>query len=51
MSASLVQAVSRLSVLAADLGDLVAEVDVNPIIVSPDGAVAVDALVVPRPPT
>ncbi len=48
---SLAQAVSRLSVLAADLGDLIAELDVNPIIVSPQGAVAVDALVVPASPT
>ena len=45
--ASLARAVSRLSVLAVDLGDLIAELDVNPIVVSPDGAVAVDALVVP----
>jgi len=45
--ASLAHAVSRLSVLAADLGDLLAELDVNPMIVSPDGCVAVDALVVP----
>jgi hypothetical protein len=36
-------------VLAADLGDLLAELDVNPMIVSPDGCVAVDALVVPAP--
>jgi acetate---CoA ligase (ADP-forming) len=45
--AALARAVSRLSVLAVDLGDLIAEVDVNPIVVSPSGAVAVDALVVP----
>jgi acyl-CoA synthetase (NDP forming) len=42
---SLAQAVSRLSVLAADLGDLLAALDVNPVIVGPGGAVAVDALV------
>lgn len=41
-------AVSRLSVLAEDLGDLVAALDVNPVIVSPDGCVAVDALVIAR---
>jgi acyl-CoA synthetase (NDP forming) len=45
----LARAVARLSVLAADLGDLLAELDVNPMIVSPDGCVAVDALVVPAP--
>jgi acyl-CoA synthetase (NDP forming) len=45
----LADAVSRLSVLAADLGDLLAAVDVNPMMVSADGCVAVDALVEPRP--
>jgi hypothetical protein len=44
---SLVQAVSRLSVLATDLGDRLSALDVNPVIVSPQGCVAVDALVVP----
>jgi hypothetical protein len=47
----LARAVSRLSVLAADLGDLLAALDVNPMIVSPDGCIAVDALVEPRPST
>jgi len=46
---SLAHAVSRLSALAADLGDLLAELDVNPMIVSPEGCVAVDALVVAAP--
>jgi acetate---CoA ligase (ADP-forming) len=46
--ASLAHAVSRLSMLAADLGDLIAELDANPVIVSPSGCLAVDALVVPR---
>jgi acyl-CoA synthetase (NDP forming) len=41
--------VARFSVLAATLGDLIAELDVNPLIAGPDGAIAVDALVVPRP--
>ena len=41
----LAHAVSRLSVLAADLGDLLDALDVNPVIVGPDGCVAVDALV------
>jgi acyl-CoA synthetase (NDP forming) len=44
---SLVGVVSRLSLLAADLGDLVSALDVNPVIVSPEGCVAVDALVLP----
>lgn len=46
---ALVGAVVRLSVLAADLGDLLTALDVNPLIVSPAGCLAVDALVVPRP--
>jgi hypothetical protein len=46
---SLAHAVSRLSLLAQDLGDLVEAIDVNPVIVSAAGCVAVDALVVPRP--
>jgi acyl-CoA synthetase (NDP forming) len=46
--AALAHAVSRMSVLADDLGDLVDAIDVNPVIVSPTGCVAVDALVVPR---
>ncbi len=46
--AALAHAASRLSVLAEDLGDLIDAIDVNPVIVSPTGCVAVDALVVPR---
>jgi acetate---CoA ligase (ADP-forming) len=46
--AALAHAVSRLSVVAAELGDLIAELDANPVIVHSDGCVAVDALVVPR---
>jgi acyl-CoA synthetase (NDP forming) len=41
-------AVSRLSVLATDLGDVIEAIDVNPVICSPTRCVAVDALVVPR---
>jgi acetate---CoA ligase (ADP-forming) len=41
------RAVVDLSVLALDLGDRLAAVDVNPLIAGPDGCVAVDALVVP----
>jgi succinyl-CoA synthetase beta subunit len=44
---ALVRTISRLSVLAADLGDLLNALDVNPVIVSPTGCVAVDALVIP----
>jgi acyl-CoA synthetase (NDP forming) len=42
---SLVDAIVRLSILASDLGDVVAAVDVNPVIVGAKGCVAVDALV------
>ncbi len=45
---ALARAVSRLSLLAADLGEQIDALDVNPVIVTPDGCVAVDALVVPR---
>jgi acyl-CoA synthetase (NDP forming) len=44
---SLAIAISRLSVLAEDLGDLLDALDVNPVIVGPTGCVAVDALVEP----
>jgi acyl-CoA synthetase (NDP forming) len=47
---ALAHAVSRLSVLAADLGEQLDAFDVNPVIVTTDGCVAVDALVVPRRP-
>jgi hypothetical protein len=40
-------AVARLSILAVDLGPVLAALDVNPLIAGPDGCVAVDALVVP----
>jgi acyl-CoA synthetase (NDP forming) len=40
-------AVVALSTVAVALGDLLAAVDVNPLICRPDGCVAVDALVVP----
>lgn len=43
---SLARAISRFSVMAAALGDAIAEMDINPIIAGPHGAIAVDALVV-----
>ena len=42
---SLAKALSRLSLLAGDLGDLIGALDVNPVIVGPRGCVAVDAFV------
>jgi acetate---CoA ligase (ADP-forming) len=45
---SLCKTIACLGVMATALGDVLAEVDVNPLIVGPDGCVAVDALVVPR---
>jgi acyl-CoA synthetase (NDP forming) len=50
---ALVDAIMRLQRLALDLGDEIAELDVNPLVVRPRGAdgpgvVAVDALVIPR---
>ena len=41
-------AIARFSVLAADLADVIGECDVNPLIVGPSGAVAVDALIIPK---
>jgi len=42
------RAVAGLSELAADLGDLLDALDVNPLICGPSGAVAADVLAVPR---
>jgi acetate---CoA ligase (ADP-forming) len=39
------EAIVRLSALAADVGDLLSELDVNPLIVGPSGCAAVDVLV------
>jgi acyl-CoA synthetase (NDP forming) len=44
---ALARAVSRLSVLAHDLGDLIDALDVNPLVVGEKGCIAVDALVEP----
>jgi acyl-CoA synthetase (NDP forming) len=45
---ALADAIARLAALATDLGDLIEALDVNPVICSPGGCVAVDALIVPR---
>lgn len=44
------ETLSRLSVMAADLGDRLKEVDVNPCIATPKGCFAVDALIVSQAP-
>jgi acyl-CoA synthetase (NDP forming) len=44
----LADAIASFSLLAARLGDLIAEFDVNPLIAGADGVLAVDALVLPR---
>lgn len=46
---ALALALARFSVAATLLADAVSEVDINPIVVGPAGAVAVDALVIARP--
>ncbi len=45
---AVIDAALSLSALASDLGDLIAEVDVNPLLALSDRAVVVDALIVPR---
>jgi len=45
---AVVDALVRLSALAADLGDSLDALDVNPLIAGPHGCVAADALVIPR---
>jgi len=45
---AIVQAVMGLSALAEDLGESIAEIDVNPLVALPDGAVVVDALIIPK---
>ena len=42
------EAVARFSVMAASLGDVIDEIDINPVITHPDGCIAVDALIVGR---
>ncbi|HKP24579.1 MAG TPA: acetate--CoA ligase family protein [Dongiaceae bacterium] len=45
---SVLMAISRFSVMLADLDGLIAEADVNPLIAGPSACMAVDALIVPR---
>ena len=45
---AVIRAVTALSALAADLGDRLEALDINPLICGPDSAVAVDALLIPR---
>lgn len=46
-TAAVAAALVALSDLAADLGDLIAELDVNPLAVTTDGCLALDVLVIP----
>ncbi len=43
-------AIAGLAELASELGEHIEALDINPLICGPDGAVAVDALIIPRPP-
>ncbi len=43
---SLAEALARLSLVATHLGDLLAEVDINPMLVTQEGCMALDALVI-----
>jgi len=45
---AIVDAVMGLSALAEDLGESIAEIDVNPLVALPDRAVVVDALIIPK---
>lgn len=44
---ALASALAKFSVMVADLGDLVQEIDINPMLALPKGCVALDALIVP----
>jgi acyl-CoA synthetase (NDP forming) len=48
---ALADAITNLSALACDLGDVLAALDINPLICGPNGAVAADVLAVPVPAT
>jgi acetate---CoA ligase (ADP-forming) len=43
---ALAECIARVSVIAAEHRDSIAEIDVNPVIVAPSGCIAVDALIV-----
>lgn len=45
---ALARLIAQFSRLAADLAGAYAQIDVNPVIAAPGGAIAVDALVIPR---
>ncbi|MGH3155379.1 MAG: acetate--CoA ligase family protein, partial [Streptosporangiaceae bacterium] len=47
---AVVAAIVSFSTLVADLGAYLAAFDLNPLICSPDGPLAVDALAIPAPP-
>jgi acyl-CoA synthetase (NDP forming) len=47
---AIADAIAGLSRLACDLGDALEALDINPLICAPTGAVAVDALLIPRTP-
>ena len=46
---AIADAITGLSRLACDLGDTLEALDINPLICTPSGALAVDALLIPRP--
>jgi acyl-CoA synthetase (NDP forming) len=48
---AIADAITGLSRLACDLGDAVEALDINPLICAPSGPLAVDALLISRPPT
>ncbi len=45
---AIVSAAMSLASLATDIGDLITEIDINPLIALPDKAIAVDALIIPN---
>ncbi len=45
---TIVETTLRLAQFAVDCGDLIAELDINPLITGPKGAVVVDALIIPK---
>jgi acyl-CoA synthetase (NDP forming) len=47
---ALVRLLLQLGVLAGELGDCIDEMDLNPVLATPHGAIAVDCLIVPRKP-